>query len=113
MLLILLVCVFLFGANPADNKSEREKDGFKNVVGLVREEGGPITSDSGKLVEGERGHKQKIKYYEKGNLVAEVFYQDDKISSVHFYTPVSRGIKEETAYDRNPPQFCQIGRAHV
>jgi TonB family protein len=99
----VLLFLLLFGANPAAEKSDRERDGFKNVVGMVRDEVAPITNDSGKPVEGQRSRKQKIKYDEKGNLTAEVFYQNDRVSNVHFYTPVSRGIREEVAYDRNPP----------
>ncbi len=103
MPVLLFLCLLLFGANPAAEKSDRERDGFKNVVGMVRDEVAPISHDSGNPVEGQRSRKQKIKYDEKGNLAAEVFYQNDRVSSVHFYTPVSREIREEVAYDRNPP----------
>jgi TonB family protein len=103
MPLMLFLCVLLFGASPAENKSDRERDGFKNLVGMVRDEVAPITNESGKPVEGQRTRWRKIKYDEKGNLSAEVFYQNDAISSVHFYTPVSREIREEAAYDRNLP----------
>ncbi len=103
MPLLLFLCFLLFGANPADNKSDREQQGFKNVVGLVREEVAPITNNSGQPVEGQRARKHKIKYDEKGNLIAEIIYQDDRVSTVHFYTTTGRGVKEEVAYERNPP----------
>ena len=85
---------------PGATHSDRERDGLKGPVGMVRVEAARFFDSEGKHTEGSRKRRERRTYDERGNLHHVAFYDGDYVISSRFYFPENGDTQSEVAHIR-------------
>jgi TonB family protein len=105
------ITLTLVGVCSGASRTDRDRDGLKGPVGVVRIEVARFSNSAGKAVEGSRVRRERRTYDEQGNLYHEALYDGDYVISSRFYFYESSDIQSVVAYIRKGSEVVSTGFA--